>query len=34
MKPPRTTGQIQAHKALYTIAIFMLVVVNVYLTVV
>ncbi len=31
MKPTRTQGQIQARKALYTIAIFILVVVNVYL---
>ena len=34
MKPNRTQGQIQSHKALYTIAIFALIVVNVYLLVI
>ena len=34
MKPARTQGQIQTHKALYTIVIFALIVVNVYLAIV
>jgi hypothetical protein len=34
MKQTKTQGEIQAHKALLTIAIFALIVVNVYLVVI